>query len=58
MYQPYLENYNATVPEDKLVSTFIYRKVFNEEYNFFFHVPKMINAVFVSAIAEELLMDQ
>lgn len=40
MYQLYLENYKATVPEDKLASITIYRKVFNEEYNFSFHVPK------------------
>jgi hypothetical protein len=58
MYQLYLEYYKATVPEDKLASITIYIKVFNEEYNFSFHVPKKINAVFVSAIPEQLLMDQ
>ena len=40
MYQLYLENYKDKVPEHSLVSLPIYRKTFNEEYNFSFHVPK------------------
>ena len=40
MYQIYLENYKDKVPENSLVSLPIYRKTFNEEYNFSFHVPK------------------
>lgn len=40
MYQLYLDNYKDKLPEKDLVSQAVYRKVFNEEYNFSFHIPK------------------
>lgn len=40
MYQLYLDNYKDKLPEQDLVSQAVYRKVFNEEYNFSFHIPK------------------
>lgn len=40
MYQLYLEHYKEELPEKEIVSQAVYRKVFSEEYNFSFHVPK------------------
>lgn len=40
MYQLYLEQCKGEIPEKDIVSQSVYRKVFNEEYNFSFHVPK------------------
>ena len=40
MYQLYLEQCKGEIPEKDIVSRSVYRKVFNEEYNFSFHVPK------------------
>ena len=40
MYQLYLEQSKGEIPEKDIVSRSVYRKVFNEEYNFSFHVPK------------------
>ncbi|CAG2211934.1 unnamed protein product [Mytilus edulis] len=40
MYQLYLDYYKESTPQNQLVSLTIYRKTFNEEYNFSFHVPK------------------
>ena len=40
MYQLYLEQSKGKISEKDIVSQSIYRKVFNEEYNFSFHVPK------------------
>ena len=39
MYQLYLEQCKVEIPEKDIVSQSVYRKVFNEEYNFSFHVP-------------------
>lgn len=40
MHQLYLEQCKGEIPEKDIVSQSVYRKVFNEEYNFSFHVPK------------------
>jgi hypothetical protein len=40
MYQLYLEQCKGEIPEKDIVSQSVYRKVFKEEYNFSFHVPK------------------
>jgi hypothetical protein len=40
MYQLYLEQCKGKIPEKDIVSQSVYRKVFKEEYNFSFHVPK------------------
>ncbi|KAK3107527.1 hypothetical protein FSP39_016707 [Pinctada imbricata] len=40
MYELYLELHKGKLREDELVSQPIYRRIFNEEYNFSFHKPK------------------
>ena len=40
MHELYLEKYIGSFPEKQIVSHAIYRKIFNEEYNFSFHLPK------------------
>ncbi|KAK3092951.1 hypothetical protein FSP39_009293 [Pinctada imbricata] len=47
MYELYLELHKGKLREDELVSQPIYRRIFNEEYNFSFHKPKKINALSV-----------
>ncbi|CAC5362185.1 unnamed protein product [Mytilus coruscus] len=40
MYQLYQEKNKDNLPDTQIVSQAIYRKIFNEEYNFSFHIPK------------------
>ena len=40
MYQLYLEEYKGQLSEKDIVSQAVYRKVFNGQYNYSFHVPK------------------
>lgn len=40
MYQLYVEQCQGKIPEKEVVSHAVYRKLFNEGYNFSFHVPK------------------
>ena len=40
MYQLYVEQCKGKIPEKEVVSHAVYRKLFNEEYNFSFHIPK------------------
>jgi hypothetical protein len=40
MYQLYVEQCKGKIPEKEVVSHAVYKKLFNEEYNFSFHVPK------------------
>ncbi|XP_062577208.1 uncharacterized protein LOC134239069 [Saccostrea cucullata] len=40
MYELYLQLHKGNLREDELVSQPIYRRIFNEEYNFSFHIPK------------------
>jgi len=40
MYQLYLEKHKNSIQEKNIAIQAIYRKIFNEEYNFSFHIPK------------------
>ena len=40
MCQLYVELCKGKIPEKEVVSHAVYRKLFNDEYNFSFHVPK------------------
>ncbi|CAG2249149.1 unnamed protein product [Mytilus edulis] len=40
MYELYIVQCKDQIPEKDIVSQAVYRKIFNEEYNFSFHVPK------------------
>ena len=40
MYQLYQEKHKDVIPDNQIVSKAVYRKIFNEENNFSFHIPK------------------
>ncbi|CAC5375161.1 unnamed protein product [Mytilus coruscus] len=40
MYKLYIVQRKDQIPEKDIVSQAVYRKIFKEEYNFSFHVPK------------------
>ena len=40
MHQLYVELCKGKIPEKEVVSHAVHRKIFDEDYNFSFHVPK------------------
>lgn len=55
MYELYIVQCKDQIPEKDIVRQAVYRKIFNEEYNFSFHVPKRTTVQFAQPITSETL---